>query len=47
MKSIKGKNPYTPLIFLCWLVYSSSYIGKVSFAANIDQIMSFYNVSHA
>ena len=43
----KGKSPYTPLIFLCWLVYSASYIGKVSFAANIDQIMSYYDVSHS
>lgn len=35
------------LIFLCWLVYSCSYIGKVNYAANINPIMSFYNVDHS
>lgn len=35
------------LIFLCWLVYACSYIGKVNYAANINQIMSFYAVDHS
>ncbi|MBQ8427878.1 MAG: MFS transporter, partial [Clostridia bacterium] len=35
------------LIFLCWLVYACSYIGKLNYAANITQIESFYGVNHA
>ena len=35
------------LIIMCWLVYSCSYLGKVNYAANINQVMAFYNVSHA
>lgn len=35
------------LIFLCWLVYASSYIGKVNYSANIPQVMDHYNVSHS
>lgn len=33
------------LIFLCWLVYTVSYLGKVNYSANITQIMAFYHVS--
>ena len=33
------------LMFLCWLVYSTSYLGKVNYSANITQIMDFYNVT--
>ena len=35
------------LIFLCWLVYACSYIGKVNYSANINQVMEFYNVDHS
>lgn len=35
------------LIFLCWLVYSVSYLGKVNYSANITQIIDYYNVSRA
>jgi len=35
------------LIALCWLVYACSYIGKLSYSANINQIEGFYGVSHA
>lgn len=35
------------LILLCWLVYASSYLGKVNYSANITQIMAFYGVSKA
>ncbi|MBR3804189.1 MAG: MFS transporter [Clostridia bacterium] len=34
------------LIFLCWLAYTSSYFGKLSYSANINQIEDFFNVSH-
>ena len=35
------------LIWLCWLAYSCSYLGKVNYSANITQIEGFYNISHA
>ena len=37
----------TALITLCWLVYTCSYIGKLSYSANINQIGSAFNVSYA
>lgn len=33
------------LIFLGWLMYMTSYIGKVNYAANITQIIEFYGVT--
>ena len=33
------------LIFLAWLCYSTSYLGKVSYSANITQIIDFYGIS--
>lgn len=35
------------LIFLCWLVYTSAYLGRYSYNANINPIMADYSVSHA
>ncbi len=35
------------LIFLGWLMYSTSYLGKVNYSANIAQIIDFYGVSKA
>ncbi len=35
------------LIFICWLAYTSSYFGKLSVSANINQIEEFFNVSHS
>lgn len=43
---MKAKNSIW-LIWLCWLVYTCSYIGKVNYAANINQVMAFYNVDHS
>lgn len=37
----------TMLIWLCWLVYMCSYLGKVNYSANITQIESYFNVTHA
>ena len=34
------------LILLCWFVYASSYLGKVNYAANVNQVMGFFNVDH-
>ncbi len=35
------------LIFLCWLLYSTSYLGKVNYSANITSIIDFYDVTKA
>ncbi len=35
------------LLFLAWLLYSTSYLGKVNYAANITQIIDFYGVTKA
>ena len=35
------------LIWLCWLIYACSYIGKINYAANINLIMDFYHVEKA
>lgn len=35
----------TLIIFLCWLVYMVSYLGKVNYSANITHIVKFYEIS--
>ncbi|MBR6681622.1 MAG: MFS transporter [Clostridia bacterium] len=35
------------LIVLCWLVYTCSYIGKLSYNANINQIGEFFGASYS
>ncbi len=35
------------LIALCWLAYTCSYIGKLSYSANINQIEKMYGISHS
>ena len=42
-KTISSKK----LIFLCWLVYTISYLGKVNYSANITRIIDYYNVTKA
>ena len=37
----------TLLMLLCWLIYACSYIGKVNYAANINQVMDAYKVDHS
>lgn len=46
MQTTKKRNGAILLIALCWLVYTCSYVGKVNYAANINQIMEFYSVNH-
>ncbi len=43
----KPKSPAFLLIFLGWLVYATSYLGKVNYSANITQIIDFYHVDKA
>ena len=35
------------IIFLCWLVYTASYIGRYSFSANIPVIEAQFGVGHS
>lgn len=46
-KQTVRKSQATFLIFLCWLVYTTSYLGKVNYSANITQIIDFYGVTKA
>ncbi len=41
----KGGSGY--FIFLVWLVYATSYLGKVNYSSNITQIIDFYQVTKA
>ena len=45
MQQRRNKSDF--LIFLCWLLYTTSYLGKVNYSANITQIIDFYHVSKA
>lgn len=48
MSGTKTKNiGAVGLIFLTWLVYSTSYLGKVNYSANITQIVDFYGTTKA
>lgn len=42
-----GKGGAGYLIFLVWLMYATSYLGKVNYSSNITQIIDFYQVSKA
>ena len=45
MKNQKSSAGF--LIFLCWLVYSVSYLGKVNYSASITKIIEFYDITKA
>ena len=49
METVKKRKfkKATLLIWLCWLVYTCSYLGKVNYSANITQFESTYSISHA
>lgn len=44
-KQISNKSGAVLLIFLGWLVYTISLLGKVNYSANITQIIDFYGVT--
>ena len=45
-KRIDGNNSQAIfLIFLCWLTYTTSYLGKLNYSANITQIIDFYGIN--
>lgn len=41
------KKQINYLIWLCWLVYACSYIGKINYSANKTLVMDFYRVDKA
>ena len=44
---VKEKNRYALwLLVLCWLAYTCSYIGKLSYSANINQVEKTFHVSY-
>ncbi len=44
---VKEKNRYALwLLVLCWLAYTCSYIGKLSYSANINQVERAFHVSY-
>ena len=45
MKNNTNKSRAMFLIFLGWLVYTISYLGKVNYSANITQIIDFYGIT--
>lgn len=47
MAKVRNATAGGLLLMLCWLVYTCSLIGKVNYAANITQVESFYQISHA
>ena len=44
-RQINDKSKVGFLIFLGWLVYTASYLGKVNYSANITQIIEFYGIT--
>ena len=44
-KSKDSKSRAAFLIFLAWLVYTTSYLGKVNYSANITQVIDFYGIT--
>ena len=47
MTKAKNKSGIGFILFACWLVYSSSYLGKVNFSANKLAIINYFNVNEA
>lgn len=41
------ENTATLPIFLCWFAYTAAYLGRYSYAANVTEIMEYFNVNHA
>ena len=44
-KSKDSKSRAAFLIFLAWLVYTTSYLGKVNYSANITQVIDYYGIT--
>ncbi len=46
MQDRAEKRSSMALIWLCWLVYSCSYIGKVNYSANINLIQEYFQIDN-
>ena len=44
-QNVHEKKSSMALIWLCWLVYSCSYVGKVNFNANINLLQEYFEIS--
>ena len=44
-QNVREKKSSMALIWLCWLVYSCSYVGKVNFKANINLLQEYFEIS--
>ena len=44
--SMSQRKKDSLLIFLCWLCYTASYLGRYSYNANINLILSDFGISH-
>ena len=44
-KQIADKSQAFLLIFIAWLVYTISYLGKLNYSANITQVIDFYGIT--
>lgn len=47
MNGAKDKCSQNTIIWLCWFVYTLSYLGRYSYNANINLIMNNFGVNHA
>lgn len=47
MDKPRSEKDQNLIIFLCWLVYAASYIGRYSFSANIPVIEAQFGVGHS
>ncbi len=45
-QEFREKRSSMALIWLCWLVYSCSYIGKVNYSANINLIQEYFSIEN-
>ena len=43
----KSKKVQRTLIWMCWLMYTLSQLGRYSYASNVNPIMARYGISHA
>ncbi len=46
MQDKAEKRSSMALIWLCWLVYSCSYIGKINYSANINLIQEYFQIEN-
>ena len=46
-RTVLSEKSQNRLIFLCWVVYTFSYLGRYSYSSNITHVMNHFGVSHA